>query len=739
MDSLTRKEVESKLERVLLLLLPCLSLSSMEELLSTFHRITLMLGIYSHIIGMCDISIIRDMTISSSSLHLLKTMYLNMIEQNKKTLLRKQSCITYTFDFDTLDILPKIQRSNDYKLIKIDKLAFHINNVVVWCYNSLVKDPSIDNYYRVIQIFNNSANFINQFFKVLIIPLISNPRGKKRVHNRPVKNPVENNIIIPKIRNNLSKILLFITGRLIPSEHFPSILELLNKFKELSETYGIIDQVIGLVDINIISGIAIDLSILEILKEKYQTLLSNPIYKWSYSFNFILCKILHNMKIIDTFSILSQLLTSIDKLAFHIYNVVYFCKHRLDNDPTLENYHKMISKFNISANFINQYFSEEIIFLVHNPRAIKRKPSQKFKIGILIDGLYNSEIELKELNGWKLEFAILEKDYGIEWIKNNETEHYNQMLDFHRKGRTLAHGKDSYPHYWVRDKMWHYAKVINNFLNSKKFGGIITRKNKLNYIRKYKQFTPFGNIINSDTTIKEDYIGVPCPCLNEEYFECECLFNLSDPQTFDSFSKAFEGYTQITDINDFGDQIPDPVKIMFTTLEVLRNPELRPNIRMKSTCPKCNFVNEASNEALWNSKGNTPKLIHPSDMKCRECAHEYCTDCKQYHPGFICRGFVEEPDCDPNIQLCPACAHTTYRVDGCTCITCEIPNCRKTWCWICRCLRYPEQHGNDNHIHYCMDEARYSSNPSWLLNADFKPYKQRAPSGRIGIGDYVPE
>ena len=528
----------------------------------------------------------------------------------------------------------------------------------------------------------------------------------------------------------------------------PSFMIFFKKFETLARGFNIIDVCIGLVDTDIVNGMHNkDADILN-LKNRYYEVINNPQHKWSYKFSFPLCKIMHKegnkISQLDTFPIVRTLDSRLDKLAFHIYNVVYYCSHRLSQDPTISNYHLMISMFNISANFINQYFSDKVVSLVHNPRARQRPKSQKFKIGIMINGLHHDDINVRELNGWKLEFTQLVNTHDIEWVKINRKDLYTLMLAFHRNGRTMVHGGDGNPHYWIRENMWEYAKVINMFLNNKHYGGIVTRTNKANYINEFTEYTQFSKKHYSNKKINVGDICVPCPCLCEEdSLPCSCLFNLSDSMTFESFTLAFKDYSIITDINDVGDQVPDPVKIMFATLEVLRNPSLRPNNRLKSTCPQCKFVNDASDEAKWNNSGNTPLLSHPCEVVCKnlECSHKYCTDCLQYHPGIICRGFVEDPECDPNVQLCPACSHTTYRVDGCTCITCELPNCRKTWCWICRCLRHPEQHEriNPDLIHYCMDVDRYITNPSWRNNPEFKPYRQLAPSGRGRLANLVPE
>ena len=102
------------------------------------------------------------------------------------------------------------------------------------------------------------------------------------------------------------------------------------------------------------------------------------------------------------------------------------------------------------------------------------------------------------------------------------------------------------------------------------------------------------------------------------------------------------------------------------------------------------------------------------------CNYQYCTDCKQSHPGYICRGIPPEDDPDIEAQSCPGCFAKTYKRDGCPCMKCGNPSCGKIWCWTCRCLRHPETRYDKPH--YCPTDLNYRSNPAW--GNHFVPYRR---------------
>jgi len=517
---------------------------------------------------------------------------------------------------------------------------------------------------------------------------------------------------------------------------------IMNKIKELAQELNILDQVCGVVDIELIKSVSISPSNLHFLINKYTVCIKKPSNKYTYIYDFDSKTLLdQDSNPFDPYSIESlrnrNNLTRIDKLSIHIYNVCVYYQNQFRKQPTREFYDKLTGKFNISANFINQYFNMPCPLVDIIPTNRQKPKSENWKVGISVDGLYNIETD-EELTGWKAELVKLTTTNTIEWVKINQTPVYNEMLVFHRTSRSLAH--DS--HYWVHSNLWDMSKYIVGFFKSKEFEGIVSRENITAYQTTFGSYTQFGKKQNPNfsNTINIGDVCVRCPCLQDGIYMCNHLFNLSDPETFSLFSKVFLNYTFKEDLNDLGEQIPNPIDTMFAYINAKLHPEKSLNMRINSKCPSCRTYNTSS-EAMININGDNPILKHPSEITCVECFLEYCSDCLQTHPGRICRGFVEDSDCDPEVQLCPACGHTTNRIDGCTCITCQIPNCGKTWCWICRCLRHPEQHVDniDPELnHYCMTLNRYMSNPQWEDNTQFVPYEENAPIGRDPRLNFVP-
>jgi hypothetical protein len=518
---------------------------------------------------------------------------------------------------------------------------------------------------------------------------------------------------------------------------------LLQAVKDIAEKFNVLHTIVGMVDIKLIRRLSINPKNLESIKIKYKDYIRQSNIKYSYFFDF------ESRCILPHYPTDNEQLTRADKLALHLFNVLVKYSEQFKKNPSMDFYNTLIGKFNISANFINQFFrynelEQPIVDVIPNPMGKERKPSEIWKIGLLTDSMYNTDLddsELVLLKGWKYDLVKSVQMFDIEWVKHNRTDIYNMMLNFHRTYRVLIHDK----HYLVKSNLWDAAKVMLMFFRNKEYGGIVTRKNYANYIRIFKEYSQFGKKKASgfDSRIRVGDVCVPCPCLEDGYESCNHLFKLSDESTYNSFIKAFDGYEHQVDLNDFGDQIANPVDVMMSYISARIDPSQCVNIRLKTTCPKCQYENTVENtEAILNSTGENPIIKHPSDVVCGniKCKHHYCTDCKESHPGVICRGFKEEPDCDPNIELCPSCGHTTNRVDGCTCITCEIPSCGKTWCWSCRCIRYPEQDPGDidqSLVHYCMTKNRYRSNINWLMNPDFIPYEDHAPVGQQGW-DFIP-
>ena len=518
--------------------------------------------------------------------------------------------------------------------------------------------------------------------------------------------------------------------------------KMLNRIKQLAIEFGVISDVRGIVDIDIHKNITISSEQIEYIKLLYTSYLKRPNIKYTQTFSFSTKTILYvsSSSFDETTESSHQELTRIDRLAQSLYTVIYKCITDFKKNPTKDNYIKIVGKFNKAANDINQFFN----LLEHKAISIiptfqeKRLPGTNYRHGIWTDLLYNVDLdedELKELSGWKLELVQLEKQHDINWVKKYRIDLYNQMVSFHRKDKTLVHENPN-KHYWDRDKIWYYAKIMIDFFKNRKYCGVVTRNNIDTYCRHFDKYTQFGKTTpNFDATIRIGDICIQCPCL-ENYFPCKCLFKLSDPSTFEAFTKAMVGYSHKVDLNDMMIQIADPVETLLKYIEIRKDPSKSPNLRLNTTCPKCSYINTFENkEAIRNSTGENPLLQHPSDVICGRCQHEYCTDCKRTHKGFICRGFPEEDDCNKQIELCPACGHTTDRISGCTCITCEIPSCGKTWCWICRCLRHPEH--SSNTIHYCITQNRGNTNPNWRLNPNVVLCTEVAPVSLDGM-DFVP-
>jgi hypothetical protein len=523
--------------------------------------------------------------------------------------------------------------------------------------------------------------------------------------------------------------------------------QLLDKLKQLSYRFNInetefVESYIGLIDNDMISSLTLtDADKIKLdnlcFKLKYDKYNENGLeFKFDFEIGRISPIILNKNY---------QFKNRILRLFKHFENVICKYKNILSISPSRKSYTELLRKFNTSINYINQHFKDELkpsLSYAIEPNNNNNKRTA-FKSALYYNPLLKLEYDNSELLDWKILFMELEKKHSIEWIKNNNSFLYNKMIQFHINEKIVVHGQHCS---WLKKDLANVAKSINSFLSNKKYNsGVITNDNINIFCRDFNKYTKFGkkkNLSFNDTITIGD-VCIRCICLKDDYIECNTLFNLSNVETYNNFKKCFSLYESKDEYDDDGIFIQDPVNNMFERLESLLDPSKRPSIRTCSKCPKCEHVNTVENkEAIINSKGDNPLLKHPSDVMCGNplCNYEYCTDCKLSHPGFICRGFPEEEDTEKDIESCPACGHTTHRIGGCTCMTCEIPTCRKTWCWLCRCLRYPEQNPDDINpelLHYCMDEHRYYSNINWVSNPDFKPYKTVAPEGHEDM-DFVP-
>jgi len=527
--------------------------------------------------------------------------------------------------------------------------------------------------------------------------------------------------------------------------------EIVNKNIEYDEAVIILHQVaqkfnqdkdefvnnyVGLIDNNMKSSLCLDDNYKQELKNLCNIRKYDKYYEKSYifQFDFSIGRILPVL-VYRTFKYEHKIL----KLFRHFENIMYTYKHKLALNPSRTSYMELTRKYNMSINYINQHFNK-LIKLPYcvEPLTNTYKP-KSFKSGLYYEPLLGIDYDDTELSEWKKTFIELEKENSISWIKEHNPNLYNKMIKFHIKEKIVVHGSKCC---WLKNDLANVAKAINSFLSDTKYnGGIITNENIDIYKKNFVKYTNFGKkkCNNFDENIIVGDVSIRCICIKSNYEQCNTLFNISHTETFEVFKLKFKDYKYNNTFDEGGGFIQDPVEYMFERLDTLLDPSKRPNNRLNSSCPKCNHINQ-NDEAILNNKGYNPILKHPSDIICDNCHHAYCTDCSLSHPGFICRGFPEENDTAKDIESCPACGHITERTGGCTCMTCVIPTCRRTWCWFCRCLRHPEQNVNNINpdlLHYCMDEYRYISNHDWVNNPDFKPYKVVAPLGSDDM-DFVP-
>ena len=216
-----------------------------------------------------------------------------------------------------------------------------------------------------------------------------------------------------------------------------------------------------------------------------------------------------------------------------------------------------------------------------------------------------------------------------------------------------------------------------------------------------------------------------CPCIQnidkrhpitgimtETVICCNRVFNLGDMNTREEILKTFDpNNTSLGDIQE------NYKKLLFWF-----SPNLKNKARITPKCPFC--MTEFDNiEGENNYYGREPISRHPTDVTCPSCNKDFCTDCKEQHPGELCNGMVRLPDgsFDWIHQSCPGCATIIDRIDGCSFIKCkalpiidgEERLCGTEWCWICRCIRLPEFNGE---THYCLINDDYTN-----TNPNYKP------------------
>ena len=579
--------------------------------------------------------------------------------------------------------------------------------------------------------YNTRLNILNIIFNDIVNDKLSYNEAIDKMNSMTLKFNItidnfifESYTIIVKyiINNIVNKKLLY-----SQAEHRMKILATklnLNVDDFISNYGGLIDNSIE--SLSLSNG---QVTIIEKLSNKYINILHHGI---TYNFNFNTKQMIPKMMIRCSSHRILKLFGYFENIMCNYYN-------KLLKNPSRISYIELSRKYNSAINYINQHFKIDLPLIISPHNSLRRNA---YKSGLYYCPLLGLNYDDDELCFWKKEFITLESEKGINWIKENNKNLYNRMVEYHKSEKIIVHGQHCS---WLKSDLSNVAKSINLFLSHKTFGGIVTPDNINIYCRDFGNYTKFGRkkLAYFNNTISVGDVCIRCVCIKTNNLQCNTLFNLSDSITYHQFKKSFDSYIPHDTFDDDNLFVQDPVNSMFERLNSLLDPSKCPSIRTCSSCPICNYVNTIENtEALLNSNGNNPLLKHPSDVICGNlsCGHKYCTDCKLSHPGFICRGFPEEDDTEKDIQSCPACGHITNRISGCTCMTCEIPTCNKTWCWICRCIRYKEQDPdniNPDYLHYCMDINRYQSNPKWINNPDFIPYKNVPPVGQENM-DFIP-
>lgn len=224
--------------------------------------------------------------------------------------------------------------------------------------------------------------------------------------------------------------------------------------------------------------------------------------------------------------------------------------------------------------------------------------------------------------------------------------------------------------------------------------------------------TKHGRSSLNRVSANEGDIFIQCPCIDyptpgstNGAERCHMHFNLSSEHT----------YTQFKGI--LGRAPPECHQLcskLLMTIDDLRVQKLPGAHRILSVCPHCQESNR-NEEALRNSHGYNTHFRHPSHVTCNSCHKDYCTDCKEDHPGMICDGFnpklsEEQHLIGMGFRKCPSCQTPVERQDGCAFMTCAA--CKHFFCWNCRCIRH-EEYAEEDRAHYCLLDGSFQSNADW--------------------------
>jgi len=420
-------------------------------------------------------------------------------------------------------------------------------------------------------------------------------------------------------------------------------------------------------------------------------------------------------------------------------------------NPSIEHFESIARKFNVVANIINQKYglqnTDYAIPPAIEPKPREKRPKSNFMLGLGICPI-TADRPYDIPNGWGDRFEQLVDDAArrgeipnLEEVRVTDADLYANITRFHRDEMlVLHHSEKKKPCMWYRSKLSYLAGVFLERLRSRPGRYRISDDTKLEEFSfdipgknfKGKHFYLYSPKIND--------IFITCPCVLDGpngKQECGTCFNLSQDRVILGLRNIFEQIREDQNVKDLFKLID--------TMNKVRNVVC--TYRIKSNCPECGYVNFSAG-AIENNDGYNPKLKHPTDVQCDSCKYNYCTDCKESHPGRICRGygFNPEPGVDPgpNIQACPGCRIPTNRYDGCTCIVCENPSCAKIWCWNCRCFRHDEatRFRPDPKIHDCMiGPTHFTTNPEWVNNPEFVAYttqlEEHAPTPNEVLGGDV--
>lgn len=513
---------------------------------------------------------------------------------------------------------------------------------------------------------------------------------------------------------------------------------------------GLTYEVAGLVRPDFISSLTVSQEIKNQIEAVFKLKFAGPIETRNYYFKFTTNTIEH--KNIDgdifpafeiprvKFDAYIRMLNALRRIYCVRPGMAYLS--RLNMYPSTDNYELLLGDFRAAANHINQGLGK-IITLPE--RIVPRQPkiTRKFQLGFVIDPrIEGQHVDFEDMaEPWMQEFRrILEQrgsDGVCEFLKAQRPDLYNKMTKYHKsviKLHNYITVEDEKvivsSHGWSNTDLKGLARIFLSSLTKHGLGGLVTHDNEMSFRSRCTQFTSFANV-RLTPEAKELKIGnicIACPCMDDTLMPCQRLFNVSDKSTKDSMISMFDGFT-----SRFDPEEPIcPVEQFIIRVNQLTSHNGLMDMRTHPVCPMCGeiSINEA---AIHNFHGMTPIDIHPSDMKCKLCDHNFCTDCKGTHKGKICNGLPPGNDAI-NTQATPCCGQLVSRIDGCAFMVCKI--CNVNWCWKCRVKRKGEYSvGAD--AHYCITPDGYQSNPAWR-DGNVTIYEHNMPHGEWDMANFVP-